>query len=386
MFGRRSGGDRVFPAVAGAAATSAAWTGPEKPDPAIFDLALRHAGCAASEPVMIGDRLDNDIRPARLLGWRTMRVLQGPGRFQSPRDSWDEPDLTVANVTLIPPALIGRIQNCEIGAIRIASETWGTPVGRASPSLWTRRATAKGDRAALAEPMRREIPMRLPHNPAAVVFDMDGLLFDTETLYQEAIQFAAAEGGHEVAVDIFKRMVGVPWAQSRTMLLSHFGEAFPVDEFQETWVRHFWVIAETRLALKPGALELLDTLDQLRLPRAIATSSYRRTVERHLTAHNLMGRFQEIVGHGDYENGKPAPDPFLKAAERLGVEPRYCLALEDSHNGVRSASSAGMITIMVPDLLEPTDEIRGLCALIVRDLHEVRSLILAAVDRSGLRF
>jgi HAD superfamily hydrolase (TIGR01509 family) len=228
--------------------------------------------------------------------------------------------------------------------------------------------------------------MRLPHNPAAVVFDMDGLLFDTETLYQEAIQFAAAEGGHEVAVDIFKRMVGVPWAQSRTMLLSHFGEAFPVDEFQETWVRHFWVIAETRLALKPGALELLDTLDQLRLPRAIATSSYRGTVERHLTAHSLMGRFQEIVGHGDYENGKPAPDPFLKAAERLGVEPRYCLALEDSHNGVRSASSAGMITIMVPDLLEPTDEIRGLCALIVRDLHEVRSLILAAVDRSGLRF
>jgi HAD superfamily hydrolase (TIGR01509 family) len=181
-------------------------------------------------------------------------------------------------------------------------------------------------------------------------------------------------------------MVGVPWAQSRTMLLSHFGEAFPVDEFQETWVRHFWVIAETRLALKPGALEMLDTLDQLRLPRAIATSSYRRTVERHLTAHNLMGRFQEIVGYGDYENGKPAPDPFLKAAERLGVEPRYCLALEDSHNGVRSASSAGMITIMVPDLLEPTGEIRGLCALIVRDLHEVRSLILAAVDRSGLRF
>ena len=77
--------------------------------------ALRHAGCAASKAVMIGDRLDNDIRPARLLGWRTVRVLQGPGRFQSPRDSWDEPDLTVANVTLIPLALIGRIQNCEIG-------------------------------------------------------------------------------------------------------------------------------------------------------------------------------------------------------------------------------------------------------------------------------
>jgi HAD superfamily hydrolase (TIGR01549 family) len=86
---------------------ASAEVGLEKPDPAIFDLALRHAGCSASEAVMIGDRLDNDIRPARLLGWKTVRVLQGPGRFQSPRDSWDEPDLTMANVTLIPAVLIG---------------------------------------------------------------------------------------------------------------------------------------------------------------------------------------------------------------------------------------------------------------------------------------
>ena len=89
-------------------------------------------------------------------------------------------------------------------------------------------------------------------------------------------------------------------------------------------------------------------------------------------------RLSVCLGHGDYDSGKPAPDPFLKAAERLGVEPHLCLALEDSHNGIRSASSAGMMTIMVPDLLEPTDEIRGLCTFVVRDLHEVRRLILAA--------
>src|SRR6202011_3732198 len=141
-----------------------------------------------------------------------------------------------------------------------------------------------------------------------------------------------------------------------------------------------WASPDARLAPKLGALELLDTLDQFGLPRAIATSSSRRTVERHLTAHNLMGRFDAIIGHGDYERGKPAPDPFLKAAERLGVEPYLCLALEDSHNGVRSASSAGMMTIMVPDLLEPTDEIRGLCSFVVRDLREVRALFLAAIE------
>ena len=102
---------------------------------------------------------------------------------------------------------------------------------------------------------------------------MDGLLFDSETLYQEAILLAAAERGHEVAPGFFTQTVGLPWAQCRALLLSHFGETFAVDEFQEAWGRHFWVIAETRLSLKVGALELLDTLDQFRLPRAIATSS-----------------------------------------------------------------------------------------------------------------
>jgi FMN phosphatase YigB (HAD superfamily) len=86
---------------------ASAEVGLEKPDPAIFDLALRQARCAASQAVMIGDRLDNDIRPARMLGLKTVRVLQGPGRFQVPRDSLDEPDLTVPAVKLIPPFFLG---------------------------------------------------------------------------------------------------------------------------------------------------------------------------------------------------------------------------------------------------------------------------------------
>jgi HAD superfamily hydrolase (TIGR01509 family) len=220
--------------------------------------------------------------------------------------------------------------------------------------------------------------MKLPRRPAAVVFDMDGLLFDTEALYQEAIMVAAAEKGHEITAAVFSHMIGCPWQQSRKLLLGHFGSTFPVDEFMVAWLRHFDLMAPTRLSVKPGAVELLDTRDELRLPRAIATSSSHSTVQRHLTAHNLVGRFHEIVGHGDYSAGKPAPDPFLKAAERLGVDPRFCLALEDSHNGVRSASAATMMTIMVPDLLEPTDEIRDLCTFVARDLHVVRGLILTA--------
>lgn len=225
--------------------------------------------------------------------------------------------------------------------------------------------------------------MSLPRAPEAVIFDMDGLLFDTETLYQEAALLAAAEGGHDVSSGIILRLVGLPWQRGRELLLEHFGMVFPVDDFETAWLRHFWAIADQRLGLKPGVLELLDTLDALGLPRAIATSSAHRTVQHHLSAHGLERRFDTIIGHGDYAAGKPAPDPYLNAAARLGVVPEACLALEDSHNGVRSACAAGMMTVMVPDLLPATDEIRAQCTLIVADLHEVRRLILAATDRTN---
>lgn len=219
--------------------------------------------------------------------------------------------------------------------------------------------------------------MTLPHRPSAVIFDMDGLLFDTEALWQEALLAAGAEGGREIPDEVFNKSIGVRRSQCGPLFASHFGEDFAFEDFHADWRRHFWRIAENKLALKPGVPELLALLDQLRLPRAIATSSSRTTVERHLTAHGLTDRFDATICRGDYETGKPAPDPFLKAAERLGIEPGLCLALEDSHVGVRSAAAAGMMTVMVPDLLAPTDEIITLCVLVARDLHEVRDLVMA---------
>jgi HAD superfamily hydrolase (TIGR01509 family) len=220
--------------------------------------------------------------------------------------------------------------------------------------------------------------MSLPHRPAAVVFDMDGLLFDTEALWQAALLAAAAEAAREIPDAVYNGSIGVRRSQCRGLFAAHFGEDFPFDDFHAGWRRHFWLIAEQALAMKPGVAELLDVLDQHRLPRAIATSSSRTTVERHLAAHALTDRFDAIVCRGDYDAGKPAPDPFLKAAQRLGVAPRLCLALEDSHIGVRSAAAAGMMTVMVPDLMEPTDEIGALCVLVARDLHQVRGLVLGA--------
>ena len=219
--------------------------------------------------------------------------------------------------------------------------------------------------------------------PVAVVFDMDGLLFDTEALYQEAFTRAASDKGYDMPSAIFLDMVGHPWPANRVQLLDHYGTTFPVDEFGTAVRQYFSSMADTCLRLKPGVVELLDVLDKLHVPRAIATSSAHDTVRHHLATHALDGRFHALVALGDYTAGKPKPDPYLNAAKRLGVAPRSCLALEDSYAGVRSASSAGMTTIMVPDLLKPTDEIKRLCAHVASDLYEVCDLIVDASSYSA---
>lgn len=204
---------------------------------------------------------------------------------------------------------------------------------------------------------------------------MDGLIFDTETLYRQAIFAAAVEGGHAMTPALFRSMIGNPWPRNRALLLEAFGESFAVEAFRDAWVRHFEALTLHRQFLKPGVVALLDRLDARGLPRAIATSSAHATAGHHLAAHGLQGRFHHIVAQGDYARGKPAPDPYLLASARLGVAPGLCLALEDSHNGVRSAAAAGMMTVMVPDLLEATAEIAALCIGIAPDLHAVARLL-----------
>lgn len=221
--------------------------------------------------------------------------------------------------------------------------------------------------------------MTLPRRPAAIVFDMDGILFDTESLYRDAFLAAAEEGGIPMTEALFLRMVGSPWPTNRALLIEHMGMDFPADALREAAHRRLHEKMAGGSYLKPGVAELLDALDEWGLPRAIATSSQHDAVAANLLAHEMEGRFHHVVAHGDYANGKPAPDPFLTAALRMGVAPELCIALEDSHAGVRSASAAGMMTIMVPDLLEATDEMRGLCARVEPDLHAVRDVIRATL-------
>jgi len=217
--------------------------------------------------------------------------------------------------------------------------------------------------------------MALPRTVKAVVFDMDGLLVDSETAYCEALTAEALAMGHDLPMAVLKRMIGSTWAGSALVLREHFGADFDTDALRDGSVKRFYELAEAEIALKSGVLELLDHLDATGLPRAIATSSRHVDVSHHLTTHGLGERFHAIVAQGDYARGKPHPDPYLAAAQRLDVDPADCLALEDSHNGVRAAHAAGMMTIMVPDMLDPTEEMHSLCVRIARDLHDVRELL-----------
>ncbi|HTB00728.1 MAG TPA: HAD family phosphatase [Bradyrhizobium sp.] len=217
--------------------------------------------------------------------------------------------------------------------------------------------------------------VRLPRNVRAVVFDMDGLLFDTEALYRDATMATAADGGHDISLPFYLTTIGTPLEATRMAFVARCGQGFDFDIFWTKVKERFDEMTRSQLRLKAGVVELLDFLDDAGLPRAIATSSRHEDAQHHLGFHKLTERFEEIVAHGDYSRGKPHPEPFLKAAERLGVEPELCVALEDSYHGVRAASGAGMMTIMVPDLFPATTEMEDLCVCIAKNLHEVRTLI-----------
>ncbi|KKC37965.1 haloacid dehalogenase [Devosia epidermidihirudinis] len=208
----------------------------------------------------------------------------------------------------------------------------------------------------------------------AVIFDMDGTILDTESVFRTIVFEVCAELGFEMTDAVHRSMVGGSHERTNQLLVEAYGVTFPYSLFDE---RCRFVMGERSMdgvPVKAGAHEFLNELRERDIPMAVATSSRHEHAHHHLGKAGLLDMFRTVVTRDDVVNPKPHPEPYLTAARRLGVDPLTCLALEDSNTGVRAAHAAGMQTIMVPDLVHPSDEIHGLGVSVIESLNHVRLL------------
>lgn len=193
-----------------------------------------------------------------------------------------------------------------------------------------------------------------PDRPVrAVVFDMDGLLFDTERLSRRAWLAGGAELGYELPLSALTSIIGRRRPEVEAEFRAALGDDFPVDALYERHATHY--LAQLRAATpdalrKPGLVTLLDWLDARQLPRAIATSTLAAGAAEKLALAGVAERFPVVVTGEQVPRSKPAPDIFLEAAHRLGVAPDACVAFEDSDLGLEAALAAGMQAVAIPDL------------------------------------
>ena len=227
--------------------------------------------------------------------------------------------------------------------------------------------------------MTQTQPFSLPFAPDdihAVIFDMDGLLLDSERVALATVAEAAAELGVTWRYEVGLALVGLNSKDGPAVIRQHLGEDYPTAALYDTFGRLYeMAIAEGRIPLKGGVTALFDVLDTLGLGRVVATSTRRSRAEPKLAAVGLLPRVHGMVCGDEVSRGKPAPDIFLAAAARLGVAVANCLVLEDSNAGVRGALAAGARVVMVPDLLAPADDVRAAGVPLAGSLHDLAGFL-----------
>lgn len=218
--------------------------------------------------------------------------------------------------------------------------------------------------------------MRKIKDKEAVIFDMDGVIFDSETLVFHCWNVVAEKYGVKDVENVCTECLGINAVETKEIFLRHYGRDFPYDEYKKEMAELFHKTAgEGGLELKPGVVELLTFLKEQKYRIALASSTRRAVVEAELTAAGIISYFDEIICGDMVEKSKPEPDIYLKAAEKIGVSPDKCYAIEDSYNGIRSAYRAGMDVIMVPDMLPANKEMEKTCCNIFDSLFQVIELL-----------
>lgn len=207
----------------------------------------------------------------------------------------------------------------------------------------------------------------------AVIFDMDGVIFDSEQCIIECWKIVAEKYQIPNIEPVLYQCLGVTYEEGKRIFLTYYGEDFPYDKRKEERSDLYHERYDGgRLPLKPGVRELLVWLKENGYKVGVASSTRKEVVTKQLEDAGLLKYFDNITCGDMVARSKPEPDIYLMACERLGVQPEDAVAIEDSYNGIRSAYLAGMFPIMVPDLLEPDEEMRKLSGRIFESLIEVK--------------
>ncbi|MEM9444441.1 MAG: HAD family phosphatase [Verrucomicrobiota bacterium] len=206
----------------------------------------------------------------------------------------------------------------------------------------------------------------------AVLFDMDGLLLDTESMSQRASRRAAACFGYELDQAFSLGLIGRNGKDAKKRFQEIIAPDFPYSEYEKAFYQHYdREVKEKGIPVMKGVSEVFEILHEINIPSAIATSTHRAKALEKLKATGLLAKVEQVVAGDQVEQGKPFPDIYLKAAENLGVKPEKCLVLEDSHPGVRAGHASGAVVVMVPDLLPPTEEVSKLADGIISSLLDL---------------